>query len=378
VRLPLTGRLLSTVGRKAREARSPFEAPESYFNQVSADYAEVWFPSPGCMWDGLGHCTTCNYGAPREVDDDDMVRAVELALDGIAPSTETLWVSAFDTLQHREVPTEVRRRIFALLGSSPAKTILTETHPASIREEVVVECVELLNGRTLALQLGVETMDEFVRFACVNKPFTNVRLARAVEEIRASGAEAWANLIVGIPFLGRAEVVEGTARSVAQALDLGFEAVVLFPNHVKEHTVAHTLATAGRYQPPDLWVIRDVLRETHPELLPRVHLAWLDLKPHPGAPDVVNAPDQSATQRLRGYLDEFNMGRDIGALDTAFLLERPSLARAERPRNLTERLVTEYGWLASTYGEAGWWADNADGVRAELAAAVTDSGPEAA
>lgn len=369
MRLPLTGRLLSSLGRKARASRAAFAPPESYYNQVSDDYAEVWFPSGGCIWDRLGHCTTCNYGAPQNVSDDAMVRAVEVALRGLEPSTETLWVSAFDTLQRREVPAHVRRRIFTMLGSSPARTILTETHPASVSEGAVAECVELLAGRKLAFQLGVETMDEFVRYACVNKPFTNERLERAVESIRSAGAEAWANLIVGIPFLDRAEAVRGTATSIEDAFAVGFESVVLFPNHVKEHTVAYTLAVAGRYTPPDLWVIRDVLSATSRELLPRVHLAWLDLKPHPGAPVVTNEPDQRATEELRQHLDRFNMDRDLDALDAAFTMEGPAEA-VPVGLEIVGRLLTEYGWLAAAFDENVWWAEHAGGVAKELSLAA--------
>lgn len=370
MRLPLTGRLLSTAARKAREDRVQFASPTSYYRQVTDEYAEVWFPSGGCIWDSLGHCTTCNYGAPGPVDDDAMVHAVEIALAGIAPSTEVLWVSAFDTLQHREVPAEALRRIFRLLQTSPARTILTETHPASIRGETVAECVALLDGRTLALQIGVETMDEFIRFACVNKPFTNTRLKRAVDTIRSAGAEAWANLIVGIPFLDRDEIVHGTAASVRQAVELGFKAVVLFPNHVKEHTLAHKLASADRYHPPDLWVIRDVLQKTPEHLLPLIHLAWLDLKPHPGAPDVADEPDQRATEVLRAHLDRFNMDRDLSALDRAFALDGPPLTSVAADQALPDRLVTEYGWLATAYDEGAWWAEHAAGVELELKSAA--------
>jgi radical SAM enzyme (TIGR01210 family) len=368
VRMPHVTSLLSGISMAARARRVRFTPVESYFSQVTDRYAEVWFPSSGCPWDAIGHCTTCNYGAPAAVGTDAMVRAVELAAAELLPTTEVLWVSAFDSLHEREVPAEARRRIFEILATTPARTILTEAHPASVRPAALAECVELLQGRTLGVQLGVETMDEFVRYACVNKPFSNSTLERAVRTLHAAGATAWANLIVGIPFLSRHEVVSGTVKSIRDTAAFGFDQIVLFPNHVKEHTVAHIMATAGRYQPPDLWVMRDVLAGVPGDLNDRVYLAWLELKPHPGAPRTAFAQDRAATAKLRELLHKFNTGRDRDALRAAIELPDDRPATPDPSLNLVERLISEYQWLADQHWELGWWEKHAAEVKAELEA----------
>jgi radical SAM enzyme (TIGR01210 family) len=374
MRMPRTTSLLTGINTSVRANRKRFVPPESYFDQVSATYAEVWFPTGGCVWDAIGHCTTCNYGAPTTVDPDTMVRAVEIAVAQLAPTTETLWVSAFDTLQEREVPAAARRRIFQALSEVPAHTILTETHPASLRAPALAECVAALGDRRLGIQLGVETMDEFVRYACVNKPFSNNQLAHAVHTIHEQGAYAWGNLIVGIPFLNRSEVVQGTIDSICAAAALGFDNIVLFPNHVKEHTIAYLLAEAGRYTPPDLWTMRDVLVGVPAELIDRVHLAWLDLKPHPGAATVVFEPSQLAMDERRGLLDTFNLHRDRAALDAAMALPRPEPgADNDSGADLITRLIDNYQWLADNYGELNWWLTNSAAVQAELQAGYRDT-----
>ncbi len=374
MRLPLTTSLLTGINNRVRAGRKRFVPPDSYFEQVTETYAEVWFPTGGCMWDAIGHCTTCNYGAPVPVEADTMVRAVEIALAELAPSTETLWVSAFDTLQEREVPAAARRRIFQLLSQVPARTIVTETHPASVRADSLAECVAALDGRQLGIQLGVETMDEFIRYTCVNKPFSNNQLSRAVRTIHEQGAHAWCNLIVGIPFLSRSEVVQGTVESICAAASMGFDNVVLFPNHVKEHTIAFLLAEDGRYSPPDLWDMRDVLAGVPAEVIDRVHLAWLDLKPHPGAANVVHEPSQVALERLRGLLDAFNLHRDRAALEEALALPGPARPADDGDiPDLVTRLASHYQWLADNHGEPGWWQANGDAVQDELQAGYRES-----
>lgn len=376
--MPRTTSLLSGIATAVRADRMRFTPPESHFEQVTPEYAEVWFPTGGCIWDQIGHCTTCNYGAPAPVEPDAMVRAVQVAIDALAPTTTTVWVSAFDTLQEKEVPADARRRIFRLLATTQASTIITEAHPASVRPATVAECVELLDGRTLGIELGVETMDEFIRYACVNKPFTNVTLERAVTSIHEGGAQAWANLIVGLPFLDEKEVVDISAWSAEKAMELGFEQVVLFPNHTKENTIANLLAQAGRYSPPDLWTMRDVLAGIPDNLIERVHLAWMDLKPHPGAAKVEYEPDPAATEQLRALLQSFNLERDRTALAEALALRAPTRPAPSAGKSLVQRLASHYQWLADTRKGPDWWATNGAVVVAELEAAAGAHAEQAA
>lgn len=368
MKTPRTTAMLSNVAMKARADRVRFTPPSDYFDQVTPTYAEIWFPTGGCFWDTLGHCTMCNYGAPADVNPDAMVRAVEIAAERIAPTTEMLWVSAFNSLQEREVPAEARRRIFDVIAQTPAKMVVTETHPASVRGNVLKACLEQLDGRGLGIELGVETMDEYVRYTCVNKPYSNTLLSKAVNTIHEAGALAWANLLLGITFLDADEVRADMVRSIHAAADLGFDRMMLFPNHVKPHTVAHLLASGERYTAPDMWLMRDVLAELPEELLAKVYLAWVDLKPHPGAPEIVFEPDPARSELLRERLLEFNWGRDRAVLNDALSLPRPELVvDTDRPP-LVDRQLSAYEWLSENHGEPGWWAQNADVVRAELAA----------
>jgi uncharacterized Fe-S cluster-containing MiaB family protein len=295
-----------------------------------------------------------------------MVRAVEIAVAQLAPTTETLWVSAFDTLWDGEVPPEARRRIFEILATTPAKTIITECHPNSVRPAAVAECVKQLEGHVFGLELGVETMDEFTRYASVNKPFSNELLERSVRCIRELGALPWANLIVGLPFLDTQEVVEGAAWSIGEALRLGFGRVVLFPNHVKEYTVAHLLAAANRYSPPDLWVMRDVIARVPADTMHNIYFAWLDPRPHPGAPRVVYEPDASSTVDLRHALECFNRSRDYVAIQKALALPWSRPRTTDKRLPLVDRLLSQYRWLSEDHGEAGWWARHGEEVRAEV------------
>jgi uncharacterized Fe-S cluster-containing MiaB family protein len=255
---------------------------------------------------------------------------------------------------------------------------VTETHPASVRGNVLTACLDQLGGRGLGVELGVETMDEYVRYTCVNKPYSNTLLEKAVTTIHDAGALAWANLLLGITFLDTDEVLADMVRSVHAAADMGFDRIMLFPNHIKPHTVAHLLAGGRRYEAPDMWLMRDVLATLPDELLAKVYLAWVDLKPHPGAPEIVFEPDPTRTELLRERLLEYNWSRDRAVLREALALPRPEyVVDTDRPP-LVDRQLAAYEWLSDNHGEQGWWAENADVVRAELEAGYLTSSLSAA
>jgi radical SAM enzyme (TIGR01210 family) len=355
MRLVHATRLLSKVAIMARRGRVPKVLPPNYFTQVTPQYAEIWFPTAGCTWDAIGHCTTCNYGIAGPVPEEQMYSAVASALERLAPTTTMVWVSAFNTLFEREVPAGARRAIFAAIARTNVKVVVTETHPASVRREIVRECASVLDGRMFGVELGAETMDEFVRYACLNKPFTNELLRRAIAAVHEGGGVVYTNLLAGLPFLSEAEVIADMSRSIADAVAMGCQEVVLFPNHVKDHTVASLLAGAGRYEPPDLWTMQAIIRNTPSELWPRVNFGWLDLKDHPGAARVTNEPDRAGAEALHHLLVTFNNERDLDAAAGAARLATPRVVGRPAETSLPDRILDGYRWLADTYVGAGWW-----------------------
>lgn len=362
---PNTTALLSTVAINARADRPLADYPEHYWRQVSPDYAEVWFPTEGCPWDAKGHCTTCNYGWGPKVTEDQMVSAVERAVDGLAPRTDTIWVSAFNTLFEREVPAAARSRIFEVLKRAGARRIITETHPATVRRSMIEEVIATLAGPTLGVELGVETMDEFIRYACFNKPFSNAVLERAVHTIHDAGGEIYTNLLVGAPFLCEREVIDDMVWSARACLELGCDHIVVFPNYVKDHTVAELLFRAGRYSPPDAWTLREVLRGLPRDQRDALHLGWLETKDHPGAANVRNDSDPAATAELVALLKRFDVDNDQDALEHALAIPAPR-AVGESDSPLLARVLDGLRWLADTYLPAGWWDDKGPAVNSEV------------
>jgi radical SAM enzyme (TIGR01210 family) len=301
-----------------------------------------------------------------------MYAAVESALGRLAPTTEMIWISAFNTLFEREVPAPTRKKIFTALARTQVKVVVTETHPASVRKEIIRECVEILDGRTFGVELGVETADEFARYACLNKPFSNKILKRAIDNVHAGGGVVYSNLLVGLPFLSEEEVIFDIARSVEDAVAMGALNVVLFPNHVKDHTVASLLAQAGRYDPPDLWTLQAIVQKVPQRLWPQVHFGWLDLKEHPGAARVTHEPDRANAESLHALLVEFNEKRDISALGKAVNITPDRAVGVPAEMALPDRILEGYRWLALKK-LPGWWEEFGAVAEEEIRSSFSDS-----
>src|SRR3712207_393400 len=123
---------LREVGRRLRRGRTRFEAPVSSVRRLSANLGEIWVPSRGCRFDFAGYCTMCNYGVPDKVSHAQMIEAVRVGLEQLAPIPSVLWVSAFNMLDPTEVPLDVLRRVLLLIAETDCEILVIESHPQTV------------------------------------------------------------------------------------------------------------------------------------------------------------------------------------------------------------------------------------------------------
>lgn len=306
-----------------------FVAPSAWYQQLGLEFGEIWFPSYGCSWWAHGSCNMCNYGVSHPPSPDQMVQAVALGLASFDNHPDVLWVSAFDVLDRHDVPGDVKSRIYRLLANTTAQRIISESHPGCVTFKGVKECVDILAGKTFGLEIGVESMDNFIRAWCIHKVFTTNRVHRAIAQAKRAGAEIYVNLLLAPPFLTPAEAVDDAVRSIQECLDAGANSVVLFPCHVKEHTLCDWLYRRGLYTPPSLWTVVETVIRSAPENWPRIKLAWLVTKGHPGNPASIGPTiEYEDKEEFVNCLMKFDETGDAGFLMR--LLRSPSYATWRR------------------------------------------------
>jgi archaeosine synthase beta-subunit len=355
---------LNQVARRLRRNRPRFIPPAVWFRRCGNTLADIWFPSGGCTWDSQGKCTMCNFGQPTRVEPKKMVEAVRLAIDALSVDMpQTLCVTAFNVLDEREVPASTRREIFSLLGKSQAKQIIIETHINSIRESVVSDCVEILDGRLFGLEIGIESMSDFIRRCCINKNISSAKIREVIETCHKYGATVHGNFLLGAPFLSPTESIEDASLSIIAADEMGMDEFVLFPIHVKPYTVVDCLYQNNLYKPPSLWQIVDVLYKLDSSLRGSVYYAWVTPKEHPGAqknvvPAVNDAEPELVIEKLLSYAEDHNPSTLEWLVDRN---QRSLDARGhfqEKQMELPERIIQGYEVVGRSVLSDVWWKDH--------------------
>lgn len=357
-------RFLNTIKRILGKERRPFHPPASFCVRHCGGFVEIWFPSGGCHWDLKGYCSMCNFGLPYRVSPARMIEAVRLALDELSQDVpETIWVSSFNMLDEREVPDDVRRQILRAIGEMPVKRVIIETHVDSIREDVVRECTALLPDRLFGVELGIESTNDFVRRCCINKDIPRTRITEVINQCHSAGASVLGNILVGAPFLTRAEAVEDACQSIIVADEMGVDEFVVFPVHVKPHTIVHWLFQHELYRPPTIWDLVDLLSMLNKSHRKRTTCAWITPKEHPGAPvGVAPYVGHDDADEILAKLSAFSYTDDEDALEWLFQYPRMHKSAGNNGEAHSEPLIQRvqqgYERLGIHFFGDSWWERN--------------------
>ena len=278
----------------------------------------------GCAWARQpgGGCTNCGFDKlttrGEAVSADDLVAQFEAALggDALAGVGEVDLYNSGSFFADSEIPPVARARILGRLGrEAGVSRVLVESRPEFVRAADLAAARAALGPRELEVGIGLESCDDRVREELVHKGFGLPEFERAVASLGQHGARLLVYVLVKPMGLSEREAIEdviSTARYVfGAARRLGVAArIALEPVFVAPGTLLEKEFLSGRYQPPSLWSVVEILRRAHPlgELL--VGLSDEGLEPH-------RLPNGCAacSVDLRRALAEYNRSRNLSALD---------------------------------------------------------------
>jgi len=357
---------LASVMGKVREGRPPVQEP--YFVRTeyvpAGRYVEVWFQTRGCSWDHQGGCTMCNYGEGKFVSDEWMVGNVATALDAVDWPVDELMVSPSGSmLDEVEVPKGARLAIYEMVAERDLDLFLIETREDSVTDELAAELVAKQPAeRRVAIEIGLESCDPWIRRFCINKGVSLTQFINAVDIARRHGIIVYANVCLGTPFLTARQQIEDSLTTIQWALHNGADKVVVFPLHIKPFTLLDRLYDWDMYAPTSLWSLVEILRRLDPTQLPRIEIAWYknyysDSNKVRIAPGVDKAPPAeiiAALDRFRAEQSEDSVkellrleptareqwSRDI---DTVPVVDRRQ-AMAESYDRISKKLSMKWQW----------------------------------
>lgn len=384
-----TNELLSQVMMSLRSAAPLIEdSIRSYVRMdraVGDAFAQVWFRTRGCTWANSGSCTMCNYGRGGPESAEQMVEAVREALRTIREPVDELFVSPSGSmLDPAEVPVEARRHLLELMASFPSRKVCVETRPETVTGAVAAELATALSGKTVAVEMGLESSSAWIQRFCINKTCAPVDFCRAAASLSEHGIRVYANICLGAPFLSAEEAIADARQSTEWALTHGADLAVVFPLHVKPYTLLAWLHERDHYRPPSLWSLVEVLSRLDPALLSRVTVSWYRRDYGPGA-HLIQSPTTcpQCLPRVLRWLDRFRESPSRRSLQPLIaeqcecrVLWREEVAAVPQ-KTLPVRVLEQYDKLAEDFGLSEWWTEHRAIVRSEAlqSAPVVDLPP---
>jgi radical SAM enzyme (TIGR01210 family) len=214
----------------------------------------------GCYWADEKGCSMCGYAKDtlgRSATPEELAEQTSRALARYRGEPYVKVYTSGSFLDDREVDPESRRALVAAF-SGRARRLLFETLPEFATADALSPLRAAFAGE-LEAALGLETTDPTVLARYVHKNAPPSEYLAAADRVRALGLRAKAYLLLKPPYLTEQESIEDVVRSVEEA-STRFDALSVNPVHIQNGTVVEWLYHRGRYRPPWLWSVVEVLQ----------------------------------------------------------------------------------------------------------------------
>ena len=263
-----------SVGRSVARDRQPEPAPSGEARRYVRQWVEDEAIGPervrafvlilrtrGCYWADVKGCSMCGYSKDtlgRSATKDELAEQLARALARYRDEPYVKVYTSGSFLDDREVDPASRTAIVSAF-SGRARRFLFETLPEFVRPEEMSPLKTAFAGE-LEVALGLESTDPTVLGRFVNKGSSPAEYLAAADRLASLGVRRKAYLLLKPPYLTESEAVADVVRSVREAA-AHFDSISVNPVHIQNGTVVEWLYHRGRYRPPWLWSLVDVLKE---------------------------------------------------------------------------------------------------------------------
>jgi radical SAM enzyme (TIGR01210 family) len=210
----------------------------------------------GCQW---RKCTMCGYWhESADVTSADILAQVEHSLRNSPDDDFILKIfTSGSFLDEREIASETRKEIAAMVKKRKIKKLIIETRPEFISAEKIED---LKAVEHLEVAIGLETADDFIRSKYINKGFSFDDYKTAVEIVNANGATVKTYLLLKPPFVSEKRAIEDVVKSAALVSPYS-STISLNLCNVQKYTRLEDLWKRKYYRPPWLWSAVEAIKE---------------------------------------------------------------------------------------------------------------------
>jgi hypothetical protein len=301
----------------------------------------VILTAPGCAYARTsGGCTNCGFpqtfGTGKPVSTEDYVAQITAALGripaGIQAPVEVDLYNSGSYFNREEIPMLAQSAMLALAATRhEVASLLVETRPEYVTAARLERALSACRGKPLEVGIGLESANPEILSRRIRKGYTWEQFSAAAQLLAGAGAGLVAYVLLKPINTGEREAIEDSVATARKVFALGRELkcptrVALEPCFVAPQTPLYHTFEQGRYRPPWLWSVAEVVSRIAP--LGRVLVGLSDEGMNP-----LQAPHncEHCTGRFRHALAAFNQTQDAAGL-TAISCECHKLWRTEAQR----------------------------------------------
>ena len=223
-------------------------------------------------------------------------------------------------LSDKEIPKKTQLAILKFAAKHPTiKKVLIESRADLVSPEKFGDYAEAIGGKDLEIALGLESADNAVRNSCLRKGLTKETFEQAVRNCHKYGFKAFAYVYLKPHCLSEEEAVEDAIDTIRYCFQVGVDEVSLSCAFVQENTMLANLYEQGKFLPPKLWSIIEVIKKTAG--LGPVRIGHFDDEPPPIAIphnyqyDNEKIPCPDCNQRVMAAIAKYRETHDVTVFD---------------------------------------------------------------
>lgn len=321
------------IGRKLEYKEEQLEKPVSFWTKTDRLLDEIGkeftiiLRTKGCSWalSNSGGCSMCGYiqdANIKAVPSHYLIKQFDYALEQK--------VNEIDTLQHNyvlkifnsgsffddsELNEEVRMHIYQSISEiKNIKEFVIESRVEYLTPNQLSELKHNLKNKYIEIGIGLETVNDYIRYNYINKGLTYKNFLEAVNLCKKYDIGVKVYLLLKPPFLNEQGAIDDCIDSIKTLIDLKINTISINPLNIQKGSLAEYLWYQNRYRPPWFYSLFKCLRNTiKQEDLKNIRI----LSDPSGAGTkrgIHNCLKRECNEKMIRMLKEFVLNQDISRL----------------------------------------------------------------
>lgn len=215
-----------------------------------------------------GGCTMCSYlldGSQSMPSSEQLVEQFKSSMNDLEGKSAPLSVKIYTSgsfLDPEEIPEDARSEILRIIGEDErVREVVLESRPEYVQDSVLSEVRSILGDRIIEIGMGLESASDTIRTVCINKSFDLKTFKASLDIAKGHNIGMRAYVLLKPPLLTERDSLLDAISTIRDAQNMGVTTVSLNPVNVQNDTLVEKLWNRGKYRPPWLWSVLEVLRE---------------------------------------------------------------------------------------------------------------------